>query len=80
MKKFGWLAVTLVGTAISLYGNHRVQKAVREEIQERQAKAVINAFNQARVVSRGVTEDEVPSDIKDIGTAYNPHSNQVKVG
>jgi hypothetical protein len=63
MKKFGWLAVTMVGCAISLYGNSKVQKAVREEIQERQAKAVINAFRNAQVVSRGVTEDEVPSDI-----------------
>lgn len=31
MNKFGWLAVTLVGTAISLYGNHKVRQAVREE-------------------------------------------------
>lgn len=32
MNKYSWLVVTLVGAAISLYGNHKVQKAVREEL------------------------------------------------
>lgn len=32
MGKFGWLAVTMVGCAISLYGNKKVQESVKKEI------------------------------------------------
>lgn len=31
MKKYGWLAVTLVGTVVSFYGNYKVKQAVVEE-------------------------------------------------
>lgn len=33
MNKWKWLCVTLVGTAISLYGNKKVQEAVKLEME-----------------------------------------------
>lgn len=34
-KKYAYLALTLVGTAISLYGNKKVKEAICEEIAEK---------------------------------------------
>lgn len=34
-KKYAYLLLTLAGTAISLYGNKKVQESIREEIAER---------------------------------------------
>ena len=31
MNKYGWLAVTFVGTAISLYGNKKIRESVASE-------------------------------------------------
>ena len=59
MNKYGWLAVTLVGTAISLYGNHKVQQEVKKE-QERMSLPMISAeveHGRNGAARMGVTED-----------------------
>jgi hypothetical protein len=42
MNKYGWLAVTLVGTAISIYGNRKVQQEVKKEQAEKLDKMFVN--------------------------------------
>lgn len=41
MNKYSWLAITLLGTAISLYGNKKVQECVREETANQQISEII---------------------------------------
>lgn len=47
-KALGWLAVTLVGTGISLYGNRRVLQAVKEHEETERQEAMIRAFRRGQ--------------------------------